>query len=81
MGLKMTTNPEPMTPRRFSKIVEDIVIDKQVNYMDAILIYCENHELEPEDIRKFVSKTLKEKVAINAQELHYIPKTTAELPV
>jgi hypothetical protein len=77
----MTTNPEPMTPRRFSKIVEDIVRDKQVNYMDAILIYCENHELEPEDIRKFVSKTLKEKVAVNAQDLHYLPKTTAELPV
>ena len=43
---------EPMTPKRFSKIVEDIVKDKQVNYMDAILIYCENHELEPEDVKK-----------------------------
>jgi hypothetical protein len=31
---------EPMTPKRFSKLVEDIVKDKQVNYMDAILIYC-----------------------------------------
>jgi hypothetical protein len=77
----MTTNPEPMTPRRFSNIVEGIVREKQVNYMDAILIYCEKHELEPEDIRKFVSKTLKEKVALNAQDLHYLPKTTAELPV
>ena len=72
---------EPMTPKRFSKIVEDIVKDKQVNYMDAILIYCENHELEPEDVKKFVSKTLKEKVAVNAQDLHYLPRTTAELPV
>ena len=72
---------EPMTPKRFSKIVEDIVKDKQVNYMEAILIYCENHELEPEDVKKFVSKTLKEKVAVNAQDLHYLPRTTAELPV
>ena len=72
---------EPMTPKRFSKIVENIVKDKQVNYMDAILIYCENHELEPEDVKKFVSKTLKEKVAVNAQDLHYLPRTTAELPV
>ncbi len=71
---------EPMTPKRFSKLVEDIVKDKQVNYMDAILIYCENHELEPEDVKKFVSKTLKEKVAVNAQDLHYLPRTTAELP-
>ena len=71
---------EPMTPKRFSKLVEDILKDKQVNYMDAILIYCENHELEPEDVKKFVSKTLKEKVAVNAQDLHYLPRTTAELP-
>jgi hypothetical protein len=49
--------------------------------MDAILIYCSDHELEPEDVRKFISKTLKDKVTVNAQDLHYLPKTTAELPV
>jgi predicted RNA-binding protein with PUA-like domain len=74
-------NPEPMTPKRFSKIIEDIVRNKQLNYMDAVLHYCSEHELEPEDIRKFVSKTLKDKIAVNAQDLHYLPKTTAELPV
>ena len=75
------TNPEPMTPKRFSKIIEDIVRDKQCTHMDAILLYCDNHELEPEDVKKFVSKTLKDKVTVNAQDLHYLPKTTAELPV
>tara|TARA_B100000085_G_scaffold48547_1_gene41848 strand:+ start:413 stop:640 length:228 start_codon:yes stop_codon:yes gene_type:complete len=74
-------NPEPMTPKRFSKIVEEIVIKKSVTHMDAILIYCQDHELEPEDVRKFISKTLKDKVTVNAQDLHYLPKTTAELPV
>ena len=70
-----------MTPKRFSKIVEEIVIKKSVTHMDAILIYCQDHELEPEDVRKFISKTLKDKVTVNAQDLHYLPKTTAELPV
>lgn len=79
-GTKMN-NPEPMTPKRFSKIIEEIVIDKTVTHMDAILLYCETHELEPEDVKKFVSKTLKDKVTVNAQDLHYLPKTTAELPV
>ena len=72
-GIKMS-EVEPMTPKRFSKIIEDIVKEKQVNYMDAILIYCENNDLEPEDVRKFISKTLKEKVAVNAQDLHYLLK-------
>ena len=31
------TNPEPMTPKRFSKIIEDIVLDKAITHMDAIL--------------------------------------------
>tara|TARA_Y100000004_G_scaffold16261_2_gene16924 strand:- start:1813 stop:2040 length:228 start_codon:yes stop_codon:yes gene_type:complete len=74
-------NPEPMTPKRFSKIIEDIVLNKSVTHMDAILLYCDEHELEPEDVRKFISKTLKDKVTVNAQDLHYLPKTTAELPV
>ena len=75
------SNPEPMTPKRFSKIIEDIVLDKAVKHMDAILLQCTEHELEPEDVKKFVSKTLKDKVTVNAQDLHYLPKTTAELPV
>lgn len=72
---------EPMTPKRFSKIIEDIVKDKSITHMDAVLLYCDNHELEPEDVKKFVSKTLKDKITVNAQDLNYLPKTTAELPV
>ncbi len=71
---------EPMTPKRFSLIVERIVREKELNYMDAILHYCEEHQLEPEDIRKYVSRTLKEKVEVTAQELNYLPKT-AVLPI
>ena len=37
--------------------------------------------IRTEDVRKFISKTLKDKVTVNAQDLHYLPKTTAELPV
>ena len=42
--------------------------------MDAILIYCcEAHQLEPEDIRKFVRHdTLKEKVAVNCSRTYTI---------
>lgn len=72
---------EPMTQKRFSKIIEDIVQEKNLTYMDAVLHYCAENELEPEDIRKFIGKTLKERIALNAQELNYIPKTTEELPI
>jgi len=85
MGLIMTeteieTTIEPMTPKRFSLVIERLVREKELNYMDAILYYCEEHQLEPEDIRKYVSRTLKEKVEVTAQELNYLPKT-AVLPI
>lgn len=72
---------EPMTQKRFSKIIEDIVREKNLTYMDAVLHYCAENELEPEDVRKFIGKTLKERIALNAQDLNYLPKTTEELPV
>ena len=65
---------EPMTPKRFSKIIEDIVKEKQVNYIDAILIYCENNDLEPEDVRKFISPIIKGKVEAEAMQLNFLPK-------
>ena len=42
--------------------------------MDAILEYCKENYLEPQDIAKLVNKSLKEKVALNMQELNYLPK-------
>ena len=62
----------PMTPKLFSKTIEDIVKDKKVNHMDAIVIFCEKNDVEPQDV--------KDKVSLNAQELHLIPKTNT-LPI
>ena len=70
----------PMTPKLFSKTIEDIVKDKKFNHMDAIVIFCEKNDVEPQDVKKFITKTLKDKVALNAQELHLIPKTNT-LPI
>ena len=70
----------PMTPKLFSKTIEDVVKDKKVNHMDAIVIFCEKNDVEPQDVKKFITKTLKDKVALNAQELHLIPKTNT-LPI
>ena len=70
----------PMTPKLFSKTIEDIVKDKKANHMDAIVIFCEKNDVEPQDVKKFITKTIKDKVALNAQELHLIPKTNT-LPI
>ena len=49
-------------------------------YMDALLDYCEKYQLEPEMIKPLITKSLKEKVEVDARNLNYLPKV-ATLPI
>ena len=59
----------------FSLYIEQMVKDKRINYMDAVLEYCKENFLEPDDVAKLVNKSLKEKIALDMQELNFLPKT------
>jgi hypothetical protein len=49
--------------------------------MDAILMYCEETGLEVELAAKLVSGALKSKIQIEAEDLHFLPKSnTTKLP-
>ena len=37
-----------MNTKKFSLIIEQIVLDKKLSYMDAIVDYCDNNEMEIE---------------------------------
>ena len=75
----MPTNEEIMT---FSLEIESIVSKKQVPYMDAILLYCEETGMEIEMTAKLISGSIKSKIKLEAEELHFLPKSnTARLPL
>jgi cell division ATPase FtsA len=42
--------------------------------MDAVLEYCKENYLEPEDVSKLINKSLKDKIEMNFRELNYLPK-------
>ena len=66
----------------FSYEIERIVYDKDVSYMDAIILYCENIGLEVEIAAKLISDTLKSKIKMEAEELHFLPRSnTTKLPL
>ena len=48
-----------MTTARFSQDVEKIAYENSMNYIDAIVHYCETHEIELESVPKLISKPLK----------------------
>ena len=60
--------------------IEDIVKEKSISHMDAVLWYCEQEGLELEGISPLISKALKEKIEANARELNLLPRH-AKLPI
>ena len=48
--------------------------------MDAVLLYCEQNDIDPSTVAPLLTKILKDKIAIEAQNLNYLPKT-GQLPV
>jgi hypothetical protein len=63
------------TANEFSLYIEQLVREKRLSYMDAVLDYCKENFLEPDDVAKLINKSLKEKIALDMQELNYLPKT------
>jgi hypothetical protein len=58
----------------FSLLIEQIVKEKRINHMDAVLEYCKQNYLEPEDVKSLINKSLKEKIEMNFREMNYLPK-------
>jgi|TARA_B110000967_G_C18448502_1_gene346650 hypothetical protein len=63
-----------MTKSRFTRMVEDWVREKQQPYMDAVVAICENHNMDVEDCKKFVSPVIKNKLEAEAMSLNYLPR-------
>ena len=71
-----------LTPSKFALEIEKIVAEENLNYIDAIVHYCEINELEVESVTKLVSKPLKERLKNDAINLNFMKKTSrAKLPL
>jgi len=67
---------------KFSCLIEEIVESSGLSYMEAIIEYCEQNKLEIEVAAKLISTNLKSKLQIEAEDLHFLPKSnTAKLPI
>lgn len=58
----------------FSMYIEQVVREKRMSYMDAVLDYCKENFLEPSDVSKLINKSLKDKIEMDFRELNYLPK-------
>jgi len=65
-----------MTPTKFADEIETLVKYHDVNYIEAIVEFCDTNSIEIETVSKLISKPLKEKIKDEAQKLNYINKTS-----
>ena len=67
---------------KFSLEIENLAAEKKTSYMDAIILYCEQTGFEVEVAAKLISSSLKSKIKMEAEELHFLPKSnTSRLPI
>ena len=73
-----------MTPddiQKFSMEIEELVYMKDIPYIDAVVMYCEENGFEIETAAKLVSGVLKSKIKLEAEDLHYLKRSnTSQLP-
>ena len=79
-GVIMEVKEPVQTPKVFSLEIENIVKEKKLTHMDAVLWYCHKNGIEPDKVSSLITKALKEKIENNARELNFLPKT-AQLPI
>ena len=72
-----------MNSKEFSLIIEGVVKDKKpITYMDAIIWYCEQNNIEIETTSRLISKSLKEKIQVEAMNANMLKvEKGGKLPV
>ena len=72
-----------MNSKEFSLIIEGVVKEKRpITYMDAIIWYCEQNNIEIETTSRLISKSLKEKIQVEAMNANMLKvEKGGKLPV
>ena len=64
----------------FSSGIETLVIKLECSYMDAIIDYCEENDVDFDIVPKLISSSIREKLQAEAMNLNFLPRV-GTLPV
>jgi hypothetical protein len=64
-------------PAKFAQEIESLVhSDLSMNYIDAIVYFCEKNSIDLESVPKLISKPLKEKIKYEAMQLNFLKRSS-----
>jgi len=69
-----------LTKSKFTKMVEKEVISNKMSYMEAVISICDDNNIDLEDVRKFITSSIKDKIEAEAMRLNFLPQSNM-LPV
>ncbi len=70
-----------LTKEKFVEDIEQLVKLSKLNYIDAILHYCEENNIEIETVPKLINRQIKEKLELDATDLNFLrTRPQARLP-
>lgn len=65
------------TPNEFSLYIENLVLnDKSLTHVDAILKYCSENQIDEEDVKPLVNKSLTGKLKEDFTEMRFFKRDT-----
>lgn len=59
---------------QFSLHIEQMASEMKMTHMEAVLKYCEDNFIEPDEIKSLVNKPLRDKIEIDMREANLLPK-------
>ena len=59
---------------QFSLHIEQLAVQKRCSHMDAVLLYCAENYIEPDEIKSLINKPLRDKIEIDMREANLLPK-------
>ena len=68
------------SPNEFSLYIEERVLKERIGYMDAVIQYCEEIDIDIESISKLINQSLKDKIQNEAEENNFM-KRRGKLPL
>ena len=70
-----------LNKHKFNLDIEEIVLEKDLNYIEAVVYYCEANDIEVEVAAKMINRNTKEKLQANANTLNLLVDKTRPLPL
>ena len=59
-----------LTKQKFTKMIEQVVKEKGLAYLEAVVYICDKNKIEVEDVGKFISPAIKTKIQGEATKLN-----------